>query len=254
MILVIKKKKIVLVSILIVLILTAVILINNVNVFTMVKNEFSKKLPVYSVDTDAKKIAITFDAAWGSDKTEQILDILSKNNAKATFFLVGFWIDENKELVKKISDYGCDIGNHSINHLDMTKLSQKDVEKEVLSVNEKLTAITGKDVKYFRFPYGAYNSDLVSFINSKNMIPVQWSIDSLDWKKIQANEILNRVSNNLKDGSIILFHNNSEHILQALPLVLALIENRGYETVTLSDLIFKENYYIDNNGVQHLNN
>ena len=111
--------------------------------------------------------------------------------------------------------------------------------------------LTGKRPAYFRPPYGDYNNRLVEVTESLGMQTVQWSVDSLDWKGLNAQEILSRVQKGLKNGSIILFHNNSEAIEQALPLVLAYLKNQGYTTVGLSELVLKDNYYIDNNGVQH---
>ena len=85
------------------------------------------------------------------------------------------------------------------------------------------------------------------------MQAIQWSVDSLDWKGLNAQEILSRVTKNVKPGSIILFHNNSDHILEALPLVLAYLQSEGYTAVGMSELVYKDNYYIDNNGIQHKN-
>jgi len=209
-------------------------------------------VPIYSVDTDSKKIAISFDAAWGADKTKSIVDTLNKYRIKGTFFLVGFWIDKYGEEVKYISDNGMEIGNHSANHLKMSTIQEEVIIKEISSVNEKITAITGKPVKVFRPPFGDYNDRLIRTVNELGMKTIQWDVDSLDWKGLSSGEISKRVCSRVKSGSIILCHNNSDHIVEALPMIILNLKNQGYEFVTMSELVYDDNYIIDNNGVQHL--
>lgn len=217
-------------------------------------NESTRKLPVYGVDCgEEKKVALTFDAAWGADKTQGILDTLNEYGATGTFFLVGFWVDDYPDMVKKISESGCEIGNHSKNHLQMSKLSAEEIKTELDYVSEKVESLTGKRPEYFRPPYGDYNTKLVEEVEASGMQAIQWSVDSLDWKGLNAQEILSRVTKNVKPGSIILFHNNSDHILEALPLVLAYLQSEGYTAVGMSELVYKDDYYIDNNGIQHKN-
>lgn len=211
----------------------------------------TRKVPVYGVDTEKKVVALTFDAAWGADKTEGIIKILSEHDASGTFFLVGFWIDRYEKETKMIADAGLDIGNHSNNHLNMSKLSAEEVNKEIATVNERIKRITGKTPKYFRAPFGDYNNRLLDIVGSMDMVGVQWSIDTLDWKGISTKDIVNRVMTKAKSGDIILFHNNSDNVLNALPLILVGLKNKGFSFVKLSDLVMTENYYIDNNGIQH---
>lgn len=217
-------------------------------------NESTRKLPVYGVDCgEEKKVALTFDAAWGADKTQGILDTLNEYGVTGTFFLVGFWVDDYPDMVKKISESGCEIGNHSKNHLQMSKLSAEEIKTELDYVSDKVESLTGKRPEYFRPPYGDYNTKLVEEVEASGMQAIQWSVDSLDWKGLNAQEILSRVTKNVKSGSIILFHNNGDHILEALPLVLAYLQSEGYTAVGMSELVYKDDYYIDNNGIQHKN-
>lgn len=253
MIVVLKKKNIIEWGVLVVLVTFCILGAFNGNVINVFNNQSTKKVPVYSVKTDKKVISLTFDAAWGADKTEGILKILKENNIAATFFLVGFWIDEYEDMVKKIDESSCDIANHTKNHYDLANLSKDDVKKEIDYVNEKITKITNKTPQYFRFPFGSYNSILVDQVESMNLVPIQWSVDSLDWKGLDAYEILNRVKKGAGNGGIILFHNNSDHVLDALPLVIAYLKNNDYEIVPVSKLVATKNYKVDNNGVQHLN-
>lgn len=213
----------------------------------------SRKIPVYGVDVggEEKVIALTFDAAWGADKTQGIIDIMNKYGAKGTFFLVGFWIDKYEEETKAIAKAGCDIGNHSRNHLNMPKLSDGEIRSEIEYVNDRVSELTGIKPTYFRAPFGDYSDRLMSALEEMNMVGVQWSIDSLDWKGLSANEIYNRVVPKAKSGDIVLFHNNSDHVLDALPMVLAALKEAGFRFVTLSELVAREGYSVDNNGIQH---
>ncbi len=212
----------------------------------------TRKLPVYSVETDGEKvIALTFDAAWGADKTQGILDIMRENDAKGTFFLVGFWLDKFPEETKAIAEAGFDIGNHSKNHLNMPKLSADAIVDEIEYVNDKVLELTGTKPTYFRAPYGDYDNKLMTALEDLGMTGVQWSIDSLDWKGLSAKQIYDRVVPKAKSGDIVLFHNNSDHVLDALPMVLKGLKEAGFRFVKLSDLVATKDYTIDNGGVQH---
>lgn len=249
----VKKKTIIAFVAVVVLAAVCMAGISNETVATVFNNNSLRKVPVYSVDTQEKAVALTFDAAWGADKTQGILDILEKHGVDGTFFLVGFWIDEYPDMVKKIAESGCDIGNHSENHLNMSTLSKEQIAKELDGVSQKISDLTGQTPKFFRPPFGDYNNTLIECVEEKGMVGVQWSVDSLDWQGKSATEILSRVSKGVKNGSIILFHNNSDNILEALPLVIANLKNQGYKMVKLSDMVYTENYTVDNNGVQHKN-
>lgn len=246
----IKKETIIVIAIILVVIIISVSLIS-INVTSEVIGKGGKKLPVYRVETSEKVVALTFDAAWGADKTRGILDILEENNAKATFFLVGFWIDKYEEEVKLIDSKGMLIGNHSNNHLKMSLLKEDSIVKELSYVNRRLKEIIGKDTGYFRAPFGDYNDLLIETASGQGLMTIQWDVDSLDWKGLSASEIKNRVVARVVNGSIVLFHNNSDHIIEALPMIILELKSQGYRFVRLDELVYKDNYYIDNNGVQH---
>ena len=212
----------------------------------------AKLLPIYGVERDDNKVALTFDAAWGADKTAKILDILDEYGVKATFFLVGFWVDEYPDLVEEIAARGHLIGNHSENHPHLNSLSEEEMKEEVVSTAKKIKSITGEEVKYFRAPYGEYNDRLISYLDSVGTKCIQWTADSLDWKGISGGEIADRVLNKANSGTIILCHNNSDHILDALPLVVLGLQNKGLTAVRMDELVYDNNYYIDNNGIQHV--
>lgn len=210
----------------------------------------NRKVPVYYVETEEKRVAISFDAAWGADKTEGIMEILKEYNVNATFFLVGFWTEEHADLVQKINENGFEIGTHSNSHPDMTNLSADAIKAELETSVKLIEDITGKDVQFFRAPFGAYNNTLLDIAENMDLVTIQWDVDTLDWKGLSGEEICTRVLNNVKEGSIILCHNNSDHILEALPLVLDRLQKQGYTIGAVGDLVLTENFTIDRNGMQ----
>ena len=197
-------------------------------------------VPIYSVETKDKKVALTFDAAWGSDKTLKIVDTLKSAGVKGTFFLVVFWIDENEDKVKQIADAGFDIGTHSETHPKMSSLSQSKMSSELETSMSKITKITGKPVKFFRAPFGDYSDAVLTTATNLGLKTIQWDVDTLDWKGLSGEEIFNRVKSSVKNGSIILCHNNSDHILEALPLIISYLKDNGYQMVKLSELVYEK--------------
>ena len=212
-----------------------------------------RKVPIYSVDTSEKQVAISFDAAWGADKTEEILEILDEFDVNATFFLVGFWVDDYTDMVKKIDEAGCEIGTHSNTHPDMVKLDIESVSEELSTSVSKIEAVTGKKVTLFRAPFGSYNNQLLEVAESMNLKTIQWDVDTLDWKGLSASEINSRVLRKVQNGSIILMHNNSDHVLDGLRLILTTLKNKGYQIGSIGELVYADNYTVDRNGVQHQN-
>lgn len=244
------------IKICIAMLLVAVLLSISINGSTSAQVFFgysTRKVPIYNVETEEKQVAISFDAAWGADKTQGIIDILKEFDVGATFFLVGFWVDDYTEMTKAIDEAGFEIGTHSNTHPDMVKLDKATMKSELETCMSKIKNVTGKDVSLFRAPFGSYNNDLLDTAESLNLKTIQWDVDSLDWKGLSASEINNRVMSRVKNGSIILMHNNSDHVLDALRLLLNRLKVQGYKITAISDLIYQDNYTIDRNGVQHKN-
>ena len=207
-----------------------------------------RSLPIYSVGTNEKKIAISFDCAWGVDYTDKLLDVMKKNDVRCTFFAVQFWVERYPEYVEKIVASGHEMGTHSRTHSYMSKLSKADILDELNTSKTAIERLTGQKVTLFRPPYGDYNNLLIDTCNEVGLYPIQWDVDSLDWKNLSATEIAMRVINGVKNGSIILCHNNGLHTAEALPLIFTTLKNRGYEFVPIGELIYKENYTIDSSG------
>ncbi len=211
-----------------------------------------RDLPIYCVDTGEEKlVAISFDAAWGNEDTQQLIDILEKYKVKATFFVVGEWVDKFPESVKALSDAGHEVMNHSNTHPHMTQISKEKMKKEVEECNEKIEKVTGKRPNLFRAPYGDYNNDVVQAVRECGCYTIQWDVDSLDWKDLSAAEITKRVTEKVNCGSIVLFHNAAKHTPEALPGIIEKLQSDGYKFVPISEIIYTENYAIDQAGKQY---
>ncbi|MCK9444389.1 MAG: polysaccharide deacetylase family protein [Tissierellaceae bacterium] len=210
----------------------------------------TKELPIYSVETSEKKISVSFDAAWGHEYTPFILDTLDKYNIKSTFFLVGFWIDKYPEDVKEIARRGHDVGNHSTTHPNMSQLSKEKILEEINTTGDKIVELTGKKPILFRPPFGDYNDLLIQTCEEEGYYPIQWDVDSLDWKELGSQPVVDRVTRNVRNGSIVLFHNNAKYIEEYLPIVIERLQESGYEIVPISELIYREDYMMDNTGRQ----
>ena len=217
-------------------------------------NRVPRLVPVYSVDTDEKKVAISFDSAWGADKTLKIIEILKQYECRGTFFLVGFWVDKYPEAVKKIHAAGHEIANHSNKHPHVNKLSLEENISEIKQCSEKVKNLTGTETVLYRAPYGEYNNTVINAAKEGNHLAIQWNLDTLDYTGIEGQDMWQRLQDKIKSGSIILMHNGTKHTADSLEMLIKNINNKGLKIVKVSDLIYKENYIIDNNGAQKLVN
>ena len=215
--------------------------------------KLSKEIPIYSVGTDEKKVALSFDAAWGNEDTEIILGILEKYDVKVTFFMTGGWVEKYPEDVKAIKAAGHDLGNHSENHKQMSRISFDECVDEIMKVHNRVESLTGESMCLFRPPYGDYNDTLIKAAEKCGYYTIQWSVDSLDWKDYGADNIVNTVlkHKNLQNGAIILMHNGAKYTKDALERVIIGLKEMGYEIVPVSQLIYTDNYEIDHTGMQH---
>ena len=212
----------------------------------------SRELPIYCVQTDKPQIAISFDAAWGNEDTQKILDILAKHEVKATFFMTGGWVESYPDDVKAIQAAGHDLGNHSENHKNKSQLSDDEKTTELMTVHNKVKELTGYDMFLFRPPYGDYDNAVVLNAKENGYYTIQWDVDSLDWKDYGVDAIIDTVCNHkhLGNGSIILCHNGAKYTAEALDTLITNLKNQGYEFVPISELILKDNYHMDHEGRQ----
>ena len=210
----------------------------------------TRQLPVYSVQRDDKAVALSFDAAWGNEDTQMLIDILNKYGINTTFFVVGDWVDKYPESVKALSDAGNEVMNHSTSHAHFSQLSSDQIVSDITECNEKIAAVTGVTPTLFRCPYGEYDDHVISAVRGMGMTPVQWNVDSLDWKGISAEEIKTRVLKNVSPGSIILFHNAAENTPEALPGIIEALIADGYKIVPISQILLTGEYMIDHTGKQ----
>ena len=213
----------------------------------------ARSLPIYSVQTEEKKVAISFDCAWGVEYTDKLLEIMEQNDVRCTFFAVQFWVEKYPEYAAKIVNAGHELGTHSRTHSYMSKLSEEEIIDELTTSCAAIERATGQKTNLFRAPYGDYDNLLIDTASSMGLYTIQWDVDSLDWKNLSATEIAMRIINGAKNGSIILCHNNGLHTAESLPLIFSTLKNRGYEFVPIGELIYKDNFFIDANGRQHLN-
>ncbi|WP_434309730.1 polysaccharide deacetylase family protein [Hominifimenecus sp. rT4P-3] len=209
------------------------------SVMASVQVMLGKEAPISQVQTDKKLAALSFDAAWGDKDTARILEILKKHNVKVTFFMTGGWIDSFPENVKMIAAEGHDLGNHSENHKEMSKLTEPEIRDELQSVHKKVKELTGVDMTLFRAPYGDWKEELITTAQDMGYQCIGWNVDSLDWKDYGSDSIVKTVCNhsNLGNGSIILLHNGATYTADALEAVITGLQAQGYELVPISQLL-----------------
>ena len=210
----------------------------------------TRELPIYSVERDQKMIALSFDAAWGNEDTETLIRILGKYNVKATFFVIGRWAEKYPESVKALADAGHEVMNHSDDHAHFNTLSADEIVKNVNAASDRIETITGVRPTLFRPPYGEYDDHVIKAVRSMGVEPIQWDVDSLDWKDLSAQDIYKRVTSKAAPGSIVLFHNAAKHTPEALGDIIEFLLSEGYTIVPVSELILKGDYTIDHTGRQ----
>ena len=208
----------------------------------------ARMLPIYSVQRDDKCVSLTFDAAWGNEDTQTLIDILGRYGVRATFFVVGAWAEKYPESVKALADAGHEVMTHSDDHAHFSALSAGEIAANIDRSCDRIEAITGARPSLFRAPYGEYDDHVIAAVESMGLRTIQWDVDSLDWKGIPADEIVRRVTGKIGSGSIVLFHNAAEHTPEALPEILDFLLQNGYRAVPVSELLLTGDYEIDNTG------
>ena len=211
-----------------------------------------RELPIYCVETKEPKIALTFDAAWGNEDTEKILEVLKKHDVRVTFFMTGGWVENYPDDVKAILAAGHDLGNHSENHKNMSQLSDAEKKQELMKVHDKVRTLTGYEMFLFRPPYGDYDNAVVNVAKDCGYYTIQWDVDSLDWKDYGVDSVIKTVTEHkhLGNGSIILCHNGAKYTAQALDTLITKLKEKGYTFVPVSELIYRDGYHMNVEGRQ----
>ena len=232
------------------LFLTALLLLLIPNQVLSVAGDGGRLLPVYEVATTEPLVAISFDASWGAEHTEELLAVLDRYEARATFFLVNLWVDAYPELTREIALRGHELGLHSATHPHLPQLDAAGIERELRDNYALIQQVSGYSPVLFRPPFGDYDNQVIGVAEACGYRCVQWSVDSLDWQDLSAEAITQRVLKDIHAGDIILLHNNGRHTAAALPLILEGLRQRGLTAVAVSDLLLSGDCYIDHNGVQ----
>lgn len=213
-----------------------------------------KELPIYSVERDDKKISVTFDCAWGADDVDDVIAALAEQNCRATFFVLGTWAEKYPDAIKKLSEAGHEIANHSYNHAYYTQLTPEEMTADMDKCDKAIESILGSASKLFRAPAGDYNNSVVSAVQNSGRYCIQWDADSLDYRELTADEMEERIMDKVQAGSILLFHTGTKNTASALPSILSRLKDEGYEFCPVGELIYYDNYSIDNAGRQHMAN
>ncbi|HVJ50348.1 polysaccharide deacetylase family protein [Desulfitobacterium sp.] len=207
---------------------------------------FSGKLkPIYSAQVTTQEIGLTFDISWGEQTAEPILDILKQKEIHATFFLSSPWASKHEALIKRMVAEGHEIASHGNRHVDLNTLSPSELEKEILTSQEVLEKISGQKISLLRPPNGAYDNKVISISQKLGYRVIQWSVDSLDWKRPGPEAVINNVMKGIRNGhgaqagDIILFHasDSAPDTIKALPVVIDSLRNKNYALVPISDLL-----------------
>ena len=178
------------------------------------------------------------------------MDLLERENIKATFFLVGQWIERYPDSVRQIVDAGHEIGNHSYSHVDFVGAGEEVIRQQMEKTDALIREVTGSDPVLARVPSGSYDSRVIRLLRQEGYEVIQWDVDSIDWKKPPAKEITERILTKVQNGSIVLFHSGAATTLEALPDVIAGLRAKGYCFTTVGDLLLKGETVMDHTGRQ----
>lgn len=220
--------------------------------YTTVGNSVNgHEMPICSVGTEEKRIALTFETAWGEELTESVLDILKENNVKATFFVTSGWMEKHRELIKRMENDGHDIGSLGVSHENLSQKNSEEQKQELKEAKE-IAQKEGITIELFRPPYGRYNDALIRAAQDQGLFTVCWSVDSMDWKNYGAKVLINNVVENdaFESGAIIRMNSEAADTKEALQELIKRVGEKGYEMVKISEMIFRENYHMDVKGRQ----
>lgn len=186
------------------------------------------------IDPNKPMIALTFDDGPHAKNTVRILDALEKVHGRATFFVLGELVDGKSEILKRASDMGCEIGNHSFDHSNFTKLSADEMKTQLSKTSNLVKAATGKGTGLTRIPYGSVNETIRKVVGTPM---IGWSLDTRDWESRNADKVVDKVLKNVKDGDIIIMHDIYSSTADAVERLIPELRAKGYQLVTVSELM-----------------
>ncbi len=193
---------------------------------------------VFHGNTRRNTVALTFDTEISGDIATRILDILGSRGVKATFFVMAGFTGTNPGVVTRMAAEGHEIANHGVSHAQFTRISYAQVDQEFAQTEAAVNALTGFSTKpYFRFPYGDRNAGLISHINSRGYLSVNWNVDPQEWSKNSVAAVQSNIFSNTRNGSIILMHDKAKTV-EALPGIIDGLRARGYNPVPLSEVLW----------------
>jgi polysaccharide deacetylase family sporulation protein PdaB len=211
----------------------------NVNVFLPLNEE--EPSAIYSVKTDKKVVALTFDISWGEERAGPILDVLEQKGVKkSTFFLSSPWAEGHPDIVKRIVDMKYEIGSHGHKHENYSTLSDTDIRKQITMADSILKKVTAKkQLNLIRYPNGDFDKKVLKVADQLGYTSIQWDTDSHDWMNPGVEKIINRVVSKAHPGDIILMHasDSCRQTKDALPQIIDQLRAKGYQFVTVSELI-----------------
>ena len=209
-------------------------------------NSISDTASIYGIDPKKPAVALTYDDGPHPTVTHDILDVLEKYDARATFFVVGSRVPEYPDCVKRASELGCEIGNHTYNHKILTSATDSQIASEIAKTNSVVKNITGKLPTVARAPGGSYNNRVKGQVD----LPlIQWSVDTLDWKNRNANSVISSVKSNARDGSVILMHDLYGSTAEATKTIVPWLVKEGYQIVTVTELMQLKGIYMEEGSV-----
>ncbi|MGI6677794.1 MAG: LysM peptidoglycan-binding domain-containing protein [Dehalobacterium sp.] len=192
---------------------------------------------IYRGNPAKRMVALTFDATYGDNQTTTLLNILAQNNVRATFFLSGIWLENYPQLARDIASAGHEIGNHSYTHPHLPQLTVNEVTDQILRTGTIIRTVTGRIPYLFRPPFGEYTQMILNVIANLGYLTIMWTVDSLDWQNPGVEAIANRVVNNIKPGAIVLMHQAAAQTPQALPAIIARLQDQGYDFGTVTEVL-----------------
>ena len=221
-------------------------------VVTVSNNVYGKELPIQSAETEEKKAALTFECAWDYSNLGKILEILRMYDVRAAFFVTGEWAEKYPQELRKIMQGGHDIGNHSMTHRNLKQLGEAEMKEKLVETHQIIRELTGKEIRFFRPPYGAFDDMLLLTAEKAGYLTVMGNVDSMDWKDYGKEQIIKTIVENkeLQPGSIIRLNSEAKYTKDALPGLIEALRQEGYQLVPLSNLLYQGKCHLDVKGRQ----